>query len=516
MTALAAGAAVRPPGAPRPDRAGKQHLFDVTTFGAIGDGRTPATAAIQRAIDACDKAGGGLVLVPAGQYVSGALFLRSKIEFHVAAGATLLASQRFDDFPPIKGRWEGVERMTYSSLLTGEDLEDVVLSGAGLLDGQGPPWWDAFATNRKLRVDRGLPREAPEPPEAPLKWPCPRIVNLIRCQRVAIRGLRFENAPSWNLHLLYCQDVVVEDLNMVGLQAQLASGLVVDSCKRVRVSNCSIGSGADCIGLKSGYNEDGRRVGLPCEDVIISGCQFFDSNGAGVSIGSETAAWIRNVQISDCTMTNTRSAFHFRSTRGRGGGIERVRVVGCIADRLAQAAIVLLPFFDSVRMETYLTGLPMLKNNPETNREVAVAAGEGTPTFRNISFSGLTVGNAPDVATIEGLPERFIHDISLIDISAGRMVGGVSCANAKNIVIRGLSLETRARPAVAARNVEGLEIAGLRATQTPGATPAPVIHFDNVNGAFVHGCSVPAGAELVRSAGEHNRDVTVTGNKGGR
>jgi hypothetical protein len=516
MTALAAGAAGRPAVGARPTRPARQHLFDVTTFGAVGDGRTPATGAIQAAIDACGQAGGGLVLVPAGQYLTGALFLRNKIELHVAAGATLLASQRFEDFPPIQGRWEGIERTTYSSLLTGEDLEDVVLSGAGLLDGQGPPWWEAFGTTRKLRLDRGLPREAPDPPEAPLKWPCPRIVNLIRCQRVAIRGLRFENAPSWSLHLLYCQDVVVEDLNMIGLHAQLASGLVVDSCKRIRISNCAIGSGADCIGLKAGYNEDGRRVGLPCEDIIISGCQFFDSNSAGVAIGSETAAWIRNVTISNCTMTNTRTMFHFRSTRGRGGGIERVRVVGCVGDRLAQAAIVLLPFFDSVRWETYMTGLPMLKSNPETNRQAAVPASEGTPTFRDISFSGLTVGAAPDLATIEGLPERFIHKISLTDITAGSMVGGVSCVNAQDVFIGGLSLQIRARPAVAAAHVQHLEVAGLRAEQAQAATPPPVVYLDNVSDAFIHGCNVPAGAELVHAAGQSNRDVTVTGNKGGK
>src|SRR5262249_18275166 len=152
---------------------------------------------------------------------------------------------------------------------------NVSISGHGLIDGQAWPWWQAHATTRELRLKHNLPREAENPPEAPLRWPRPRIVNLIRCQGVMIDDLTMRDGPSWNVHLVYCQDVAVRGSTPPRQDPQGCDGLIIDSCKRVRLSTCSIGSGADCIALKSGYNEDGRRVALPCEDEVITNCNMF-------------------------------------------------------------------------------------------------------------------------------------------------------------------------------------------------------------------------------------------------
>jgi hypothetical protein len=495
--------------APRPVVGAGAH--DVTQFGAVGDGKTDATAAIQRAIDACAAAGGGVVLIPPGRYLSGALFLKSHIELHVARGAVLLASQRFDDFPLIDGRWEGVERKTHASLITGQDLENVAITGRGVLDGRGWPWWEAHKATRDLRLQRGLPREAENPPEAPLRWPRPRTINLIRCQGVSVADLTIRDGPSWSVHLLYCQDVSVSGLTVTGQETQGCDGVVVDSSKRVRIWGCSIGSGSDCIALKSGYNEDGRRVGLPCEDVVVSTCNLFASYGSGVAIGSETAGGVKNVTVANCVITNCRTAIYIRSPRGRGGVVERVRVSNLVVDHLSEAAIKLSHFFDSLRMEARFGEGPSEAGNVEVDRSIKPAPDVGTPEFRDIEFSGISIGETADVAIVEGLPERFIHHVAFRDLTALRAKAGISCQRAADVVISGLTVNPTIAPAVDARDVERLEVSRLRSSRPHPQLPA--VRLENVAGSLISACSVVTGpGGFVRREGQLNRGITEVDN----
>jgi polygalacturonase len=483
-------------------------IFDVTRFGAVGDGRTLVTAGLQKAIDACAAAGGGLVLVPPGQYLTGALFLRSHVHLHIEAGATLLASQRFQDFPPIDSRSEGIERKCYASLLTGLDLENVTITGRGVLDGQGPPWWAAHETTRNMRLARRLPREAENPAGAPLKWPRPRVINLVKCERVLVSGLTVTNGPCWNFHFVYCQDLVVDGVSMTGLQAEHIDGIIVDSCKNVRISNCCLGSGSECIGLKSGYNEDGRRVGIPCEDVVITNCHLFFSFGAAIAIGSETAAGIRNVSISNSTITSCRNAIHVRAPRGRGGVVERIRASNLVIGKVDEAALLVSHFYDSVRMGSFFGEGPSPKGNPETDRELKLPAGEGTPTFRDLVFSGISLGECADVAVVEGLPERFIESVTFDHVEAKQAGGGISFRRARDVTIEAFTVDPREGAAVAARDVEGLEVYRLKSRRP--ATRTPLVQLDAVAGALVHGCQVPrTGGAFVQQQGTRNRDVDV-------
>jgi hypothetical protein len=486
-------------------------IFDVTRFGAVGDGKTLSTAGLQAALDACKAAGGGLVLVPPGRYLTGALFLHSNLHLHIAAGATLLATQRFSDFPTISGRWEGIERKTHASLLTGIDLENVSITGQGTLDGQGPPWWEAYGATRRLRLERRLPREAEDPPEAPLRFPRPRLINLIRCQASLISGLSFREGPSWNVHLVYCQDVTIDGLNMAGLQAQDCCGIIIDSCKQVRIANCSLASGADCIGIKSGYNEDGRRVGLPSEDIVVTNCNLTQSYAAGIAIGSETAGGIKNVAISNCVITNCKNGVNIRSTRGRGGVVERVRVSNVVMDRLESTALVMVQFFDSIFQGIANPNEPRPGRTAETDSTIRAPVGPGTPTFRDIDFSGLTVGQVNDVGRLEGLPERFITGINIHDVSAPQAKGGLTLLRARDISISRLRLGQLERPALVARQVQGLDLDRL-SCGSPGG-PAPTVQLDNVADAFIHGCNVPAVAGSFVDQRGANRAVVLEGNR---
>ena len=254
---LAAAASVGMPATPP--------FYDVRSYGAAGDGCTLATASIQKAVDACAADGGGKVLVPAGRYPTGPIFLKSHVQIELAPGAVLLGSTNFRDYPAIAGRWEGVERKVYASLLTGRDLEDVSITGRGVIDGRGAPWWDAHRQTSALRSRLGIKGREPEnPPDAPLRWPRPRLINLYHCTNVLVRDLTLLNSPSWTVHPVYCRNVTLDNLTILNpADSPNTDAVDPDSCQDVRISNSRFDVGDDCIVIKSGYNEDGRRVGHP-------------------------------------------------------------------------------------------------------------------------------------------------------------------------------------------------------------------------------------------------------------
>jgi polygalacturonase len=483
--------------------------FDVNRFGAVGDGTTLSTVALQRAIDACSAAGGGTVLIPAGRYLSGALWLRSHVHVDLASGAVLVASQRTEDFPPIKGREEGVEKTVYASLLTGIDLENVAVTGEGMLDGNGGEfWWKADQATRKIRDGKNLPRTADEPPGAPLKWGRPRMINFIRCRGATLDGFIIKDSIGLNVHLLYCDGVVVNGLTVFQTgPVRSSEAVLVDSSRRIRITSCHLSSGADCIGIKAGYNEDGRRVGLASEDILISNCHMVRTS-SGVVIGSETTGSIRNVMFTACVIESCLSAIRIRSPRGRGGVVERIRVSNLIVDQADENVIKVSNFFDSQRSEGRSIQNRLGRGNIEVARSVKAPVDIGTPTFRDFSFSGITVGRAREIALLEGLPERFVHEVAFQNISAERLKGGVFCAMAAGVSISNLRVDALETSMVDAREIEGLEIHGLRCAHPP--TGAPLVWMEDVSRAFIHGCDAAAPKWVQH---ERCRDVTIAANR---
>jgi polygalacturonase len=471
-----------------------KRIFDVSEFGAIGDGQSLCTAAIQRAVDACARLGGGKVLVPPGRFLSGPIFLKSNLELEVSAGATLLGMPNIDEYPTIQGRWEGIDRTIYASLLTGEDLENVSITGRGVLDGNGQVWWDAAWKTEAMRNKLGLTEREPDnPPAAPLKWPRPRVINLYRCKNVRISGLTLLNSPSWHVHPVLCEDVCMDQLTILTPDhTPNTDGIDPDSCKNVRIANCYISTGDDGIVIKSGYRYKQGNPNVPSENIVITNC-IFGHGWAGVGIGSETAGGVRNVTISNCVCDGARRGLNFKTARGRGNVVENIRVANFVV-RNVDTGVLISMFYDA------------------EDSHPAAPVTEATPTFRNLHLNNVTVSAARSAVLVLGLPENPIENLSLTSLMLESVTNGISCSNTRGLAVESVIVNAENAPALALTNLRDVEVTRFCA-QKPNLQ-LPDLRLERVENAIIQSCTAVAGSRtLVEVKGTENRGITLALNR---
>jgi polygalacturonase len=454
-------------------------VYDVRSFGAQPGAKSLVTRAIQAAVDECGRRGGGTVLLPPGVYQSGPLFLRDNVNFHLSAGARLEATTDFRQFGLIDGRAGGVERKVHASLITGTNLSNVSITGRGTLDGNGLGWQQAERDAVELINKLGLPAVAEGkrvyPPGAVLQHPRPRVVNLIRCQGVSLSGVFIERSPHWTVQLVYCDDVEIFGVRIGGLDKGMnTSGIVVDSSRDVRISSCRLSPGDDGISIKSGLDEDGRRVAFESNDVVIDNCTFLDSDGAGVAIGSEMSGGVRNISISNCVFNNVKWGVRLKTNRGRGGLVENIRISSIIVHRAHRTGVEVTGWHDQ--------GLYKV---PEAGRS------ETTPLFRHIRISDVLVSASRRAVELTGLPEQWFQDIGLAGIAASDSELGIECRNLDGLTLDSITTDCpKSGPALTIRRCKDVEVRRLRLKQP--ATPAPGIELEAVTGVLVAESSAPA------------------------
>lgn len=293
----------------------KPKQYDITSYGAFGDATTLNTAAIQKAIDDCNH--NGMVYIPKGTYVSGAIYLKSNMTLHLEEGAKLLGSSDIKDYPIMHYRFEGLETSCYASLINtievkdGQSLENITISGKGCIDASG-----ALLRKQETKELKGKPG---------------RAVCLRNVENVYLYGITVRQSPAWCVHLIYCENICVNQVSIHskydenGVKYQdicNGDGLTIDSSKNSYVFHSMISSQDDCISIKSGKNEEGREVGIPTENLRISNCVF--KSGFGIAYGSEMSGGLKNIILEDCTFENTYSIASLKSPRGRGGIIEEI------------------------------------------------------------------------------------------------------------------------------------------------------------------------------------------------
>lgn len=325
--------------------------FIITQFGAIAGGNEDCTSALRKAIEMCNASGGGRVVVPAGVYLTGAIHLKSNVNLYLQKGATLLFKTDPEAYLPVVfTRWEGIECMNYSPLIYAFEQKNIAVTGEGILDGAASEsnWW-AW----KLKDSSGKIPAAPDvkylndlseqniPVERRVfganHYLRPNFFTPYRCQNVLIDGVTILRSPMWEVHPVLCTNVIVRNLKII-THGPNNDGCDPESCRDVLIENCLFDAGDDCIAIKSGRNEDGRRIGVPAENLIIRGCTMKEGH-AGVAIGSEIAGGCRNVFIENCQMDspNLDRAIRFKSNARRGGVVESVYIRNVEIGQVAEA-----------------------------------------------------------------------------------------------------------------------------------------------------------------------------------
>jgi len=462
-------------------------------FGAVPDGKTYCTPAIQKAIDTCAAAGGGRVIFPAGKYLTNALFLKSNVHVEVEAGATVFFTTDFDSVPTIEGRWEGIDRKVWASLFTGLDLENVSITGQGTIDGQGQAWWDAFRKVKKMRREMGLTEREPENPAgAPLKYAGrPHMINLYRCKNILISGIRVQNSPSWNIHPVLCENLVIDGVAIwAPADSPNTDGIDPDSCKNVRISNCTISVGDDCIVIKSGYKY--AETGVSSENIAVTNCVFYAGH-CGVGIGSETSGGVKNVVASNCICDGTDHGLRFKTARTRGRWVENVRASNWVMRNVGISMIV----------TGFYTGGDIHEKKP---------VDKYTPVIRNIHLSEIVIEGGGKAAVIEGLPELPAESLSICNVVATGTKTGMTCDNVNGMVFDNIVCDPLKGPALAVNTVDNLEV--YRFTSRKPNSGVPVISLQNVNNGVVESSTASEGTgTFLEVKGDSNKDLSLMCNR---
>jgi len=403
-------------------QAGPTVSLNVKDYGAAGDGKTNDTLALQLTIERCSVLGGGEVVVPAGDYATGALALRSHVTLRIEDGASLLGSGDMADYPVAQVRWEGRWIKGYGALISATDAENIGITGPGKIVAS-----DAI----RGRVDRKTGMRLPA------------LLEFTNCRNVRVENCFTVQTGMWSTHPVYCENVTFKDVVIHGG----ADGIDVDSCRHVTIDGCTFETSDDCISLKSGRGEEAYTINRPCEDVHILNCTFNDKNFACIGIGSETSAGVRNVVVEHCKCVGARShAIYIKSRPGRGAFVENITVNDFEASGAKQ-------------------GFLRLNNlNSGKQDEFPVPGDAGIPLFREFHFSNIRVTDMPVlVQATEIHPRKPLVGFSLTNVTG-------TCANMKNVVIRNVKVTGFDGPLISISNVTGSGLAGA-ATIDPAKMP---------------------------------------------
>jgi polygalacturonase len=292
----------------------------VNDYGAVNDGQTLCTKAIQAAIDACAAKGGGTVAFKPGSYVMGAIFLKTGVRLQVDKGVDILGSQDFADYPEIDTRIAGIEMKWPAALINIIGQKNVAVSGGGTVNARGKFCWDKYWAMRKEYDAKGL------------RWIVDYDAKRVRTflvqesSNISLQGLTFKNSGFWTVQVLYSAHITVDGVTVRNNEdghGPSTDGIDVDSSSWVLIQHCDIDCNDDDFCLKAGRDWDGLRVNRPTEYVVIRDC-IARKGGGLLTLGSETSGGIRHVLATNLVAKGTGNGFHIKSATVRGGTVEDI------------------------------------------------------------------------------------------------------------------------------------------------------------------------------------------------
>ncbi len=439
------------------------NTVNLADFGK-GDGKTMNTAAFEKAFAALAEKGGGKLVVPPGLWLTGPIKFRSRTELHVERGALIQFSGDHKLYPLMIIDLKGEKEVDSVSPIFGENLEDVAITGEGILDGGGDAWrpfkksklnegeWKKLLKSGGVLNDKGdiwyPSREAMDggklveelrkknvhniadyqPGHHFLR---PKMLRLIGVKRLLIENVTFQNPPNWTVNPILCEDVSILNLRVFNSpDAQNSDALDLESCRRAIIRGCVFDTGDDGICIKSGKDAVGRRIGVPTEDVLVENCVVYHAHG-GFTIGSEMSGGVKNMRVNNCLFLGTDIGLRFKSTRGRGGAVENIFISNINMQDIPG---------DAINFNLYYGGKSPLDDTVAKAETNFPSASEETPAFRNIHMENIVVRGAKNAIVLQGLPEMPLKNITLKNADFSSEFG-VTAVDAENITFDNVRVE---------------------------------------------------------------------------
>ncbi|HVK97719.1 MAG TPA: glycoside hydrolase family 28 protein, partial [Flavisolibacter sp.] len=446
----------------------RKDTFNIAKFGAKPDGITLNTKSINDAIDAANKKGGGVVVIPSGLWLTGPVVLKSNVNLHLQKNAMLQFTKDFNQYKLIASNWEGLPQMRNESPISATGAKNIAITGFGIIDGAGEAWRmvkkDKLSESnwKKLVASGGVlddnkkiwyptqsslkgsklknpgqisPDKTPQFYEEVKDFLRPNLMVLTRCDRILLEGVTFQNSPAWNLHPLMSENITIRNITVRNPWfAQNGDGLDLESCKNVLVENSVFDVGDDGICIKSGRDEEGRKRAMPTENVLVRNCTVYAAHG-GFVIGSEMSGGARNIWVDNCTFIGTDIGLRFKTTRGRGGIVENIFIKNIYMTDIIGEAILFDMYYAAV------DPIPAAGEKREPPKVEMKPVTEETPQFRNIYIDNVVANGAEKAIFVRGLPEMNVKNIVMQNMTL-QAKHGLDMTEGSGIVLRNVNLIT--------------------------------------------------------------------------
>ena len=447
----------------------KRDTVNIIRFGAIPDGRSINTIAINNAIQFISSKGGGVVMIPSGAWMTGPIVLKSNVNLHLLKGALIIFTSDFAQYPLVVSSFEGSAAARCQAPITAENEENIAITGAGIMNGNGLYWrpikkeklteseWKnhlqnfggALTEDKKTWYPSKAAVEAAKNKdigklingkkladfEGIKDFLRPNMVRISNCKRVLIEGITLENSPAWTTHIVTSSHVIVRDLKVKNpWWGTNTDAIDLESTSNVLLENCVFDTGDDGITIKSGRDEEGRKRGIPTQNVIVKNVTVYRAHG-GFVVGSEMSGGVKNIYVSDCSFIGSDIGLRFKTVRGRGGLVENIYVNNVKMKDIVGEAILFDMYYaavDPIKINGTPTMEPVFEKFPVT---------EATPKFQNFYFDQIVCDGASKALFVRGLPEMKVKNIQLshLNITAKE---GIQLEEADNISIQSSTILT--------------------------------------------------------------------------
>ena len=448
----------------------KLDTVNILDYGAIADGYTLNSVAINKAIEACEKNGGGTVVIPRGSFVTGPIIMKSNINLHLDRGALVIFSPDFNQYPLVVSSFEGVDAARCQSPVVAENLQNIAISGDGIFDGNGYYWrplkkskmsdseWKEhlkkyggvltedkktwYSSEKALKglkennIGKLSPGQSVSDFESVKDFLRPNMIRIYKCKNVLIQDVTFENSPAWTTHCMMSEHITLKGLKVKNPWfGTNTDALDLESCKNALVEDCVFDTGDDGICIKSGRDAEGRKRGMPTKDVIVNNCVVYHSHG-GFVVGSEMSGGANNLYVSNCNFIGSDIGLRFKTTRGRGGVVENIYVDNVNMKDIPAEAI-LFDMYYAAKDPVALSG-----EKREPPKVEFKTVDESTPQFRNFYFRNITCNGAAKGIFVRGIPEMHVQNVN-IENAMIQSDEGIDIQEASGINLKNISLVTK-------------------------------------------------------------------------